>query len=300
MCFNFLTFIVQKYNCISIDKIIISIYYIMSESDNKINFTTFHKNIFNFNVASSLFIMIISFIIAKIISYKLNNVDIKNSRKIVFLTLSNIVFYVIILIGLLIALLNLGLQISSIIVFLSSIGIAIALGVQNILKQFVSGLIITFNNMYNVSDHIMTNGEEGIVSDFTLLTTTLTNPENIIIIIPNDKIINSNITNITYNKSVKVKIDFTINNQDNFDFVKFMELIKRTILLSKYLTNNNIDVNVDTISHIYGTKIVVKAFIFSKHYRKARDEIRILLLRALSNTQLLNGKINIALSEKNT
>jgi small-conductance mechanosensitive channel len=270
----------------------------MSELDNKINFSTFYKNIFNLNVASSLFIMIISFIIAKIISYKLYNVDIKNRRKIVFLTLSNIVFYVIILIGLLIALLNLGLQITSIIVFLSSIGIAIALGVQNILKQFVSGLIITFNNMYNVSDHIMTNGEEGIVSDFTLLTTTLTNPENIIIIIPNDKIINSNITNITYNKSVKVKIDFTINNQDNFDFVKFMELIKKTISLSKYVVNKNIDVNVDSISHIYGTKIVVKAFIISNQYRKARDEIRILLLRALSNTHFLNGKINIAVIDK--
>ena len=77
-----------------------------------------------------------------------------------------------------------------------------------------------------------------------------------------------------------------------------MELIKRTILLSKYVMNDKIDVNVDTISHIFGTKIVVKAFINSKQYRKARDEIRVLLLRALSNTQLLNGKINIGIIEK--
>lgn len=270
----------------------------MSNPDGKTGLSAIYSNIININLLISFFIMLISFIIAKIVSYKLNNIDIKNNRKIVILTLSNMAFYIIILIGLLIALLNLGFQIGSIIVFLSSLGIAIALGVQNILKQFVSGLLITFNNMYNVKDHIITNGTEGIVTDFTLLTTTLTDPENITIIIPNDKIINSNITNITYNKSVKVKIDFTINNQDNFDFIKFMELIKRTILLSKYVVNKNIDVNVDSISHIFGTKIVVKAFIDSKLYRKSRDEIRILLLRALSNTQLLNGKINVAIVEK--
>jgi small-conductance mechanosensitive channel len=270
----------------------------MSNSEGKTDLSKFYNNIININLLSSFFIMIISFIIAKIVSYKLNNIDIKTNRKIVILTLSNIAFYVIILIGLLIALLNLGFQIGSIIVFLSSLGIAIALGVQNILKQFVSGLLITFNNMYNVNDHIITNGTEGIVTEFTLLTTTLTDPDNIIIIIPNDKIINSNITNITYNKSVKVKLDFTINNQDNFDTIKFIELIKRTILLSKYVVNKNIDVNVDSISHIFGTKIVVKASIDSKQYRKARNEIRILLLRALSNTQLLNGKINVAIVEK--
>ena len=271
----------------------------MSSADSKINSSSIHSNIFNLNVLTSIFILMISFIIAKIDSYKLNNINTQNNRKIIILTLSNILFYVIILIGLLIALLNLGLQIGSVIVFLSSIGIAIALGVQNILKQFVSGLLITFNNMYNINDHIVTNSSEGIVTNFNLLTTTLTDPENITIIIPNDKIINSNITNITYNQSVKVKLDFTINNQDNFDTVKFIELIKRTVLLSKYVMNSKIDVNVDSISHIFGTKIVVKAFINSKQYRKARDEIRILLSRALSNTQLLNGKINIAMIEKN-
>jgi len=269
----------------------------MTINDTKINSSSLYSTIFNINVLTSFFILVISYIIAKIASYKLNNINTKNSRKIIILTLSNIIFYVILLIGLLIALLNLGLQIGSVIVFLSSIGIAIALGVQNILKQFVSGLIITFNNMYNVNDHIITNNSEGIVTNFSLLTTTLTDPENITIIIPNDKIINSNITNITHNESVKVKLDFTINNQDNFDTVKFIELIKRTVLLSKYVMKPDIDVNIVSISHIFGTKIVVKAYINSKQYRKAKNEIQILLSRALSNTQLLKGKINIGMIE---
>lgn len=270
----------------------------MSITNDTIDPSKIYDNIINIKTFISFFIIIISVVIATFVSNKLNNTNTKSNRKIVIFTLSNIVYYVIIIIGLLIALLNVGFQIGSIIVVLSSLGIALALGIQNILKQFVSGLMITFNNMYNVNDHIITNDTEGIVTDFTLLTTTLTNPENITIIIPNDKIINSNITNITYNKSVKVKLDFTINNQDNFDFVKFMELIKRAISLSKYVVNNNIDVNVDSISHIFGTKIVVKAFINSNQYRKARDEIRILLLRALSNTHFLNGKINIAVIDK--
>ena len=270
----------------------------MSNPDSKMGVSKIYNNIININLLSSFFIMIISFVIAKIVSYKLNNIDIKNNRKIVVLTLSNIAFYVIILIGLLIALLNLGFQIGSIIVFLSSLGIAIALGVQNILKQFVSGLLITFNNMYNVKDHIIINGTEGIVTDFTLLTTTLTDPNNITIIIPNDKIINTNITNITYNESVKVSVDFTINSQENFNILKFIDLIKRTVSLCEYVTDKNVEVHIDNISHILGTKIVVKAYIKSNTFRKARNEIKLLLLRALSNTKFLNSKINIAVIDK--
>jgi len=208
-------------------------------------------------------------------------------------TISNIIYYVIILIGFLISLLNLGFQFGSIIVVLSSLGIAFALGIQNILKQFISGLLITLNEMYNIGDYIITNGAEGTVTKFSLLTTTLTNDDDITITIPNDKITNSNITNITNKNNIRIRVYFTIKNIPNFDISKFIELIKNTTLLSKYITNKNIIVDIDSISHRLGTKIVVRANINSKNFNIAKNDIKFLLMKMLSNSKVLNSPVNI-------
>jgi small-conductance mechanosensitive channel len=271
---------------------------IKDTTNNNIDTSNFFNNLFSFKTLISILIMIVSVIIATIASNKLNNTNINNNRKIVIATLSNIVYYVIILIGFLISLLNAGFQIGSIIVVLSSLGIALALCIQNILKQFVAGLTITFNNMYNINDDIITNQTEGTVTKFSLLNTTLTDTENITTIIPNDKIVESNLTNITYQQNIKVKVYFTIKNEPNFDVIKFIELIKKTILLSKYVVNKNIEVHIDNISHMMGTKIVVKAMIKSSELPKAKYDIQLLLLRTLNNTKLLYSKINILVIDK--
>ena len=265
---------------------------------NNIESSKFIDNLLNIKTVISIIIIIASVITATLVSNKLNNTIINNNRKIVIATLSNIVYYVIILIGLLISLLNAGFQIGSIIVVLSSLGIAVALGIQNILTQFVAGLTITFNNMYNINDYIITNGTEGRVTNFNLLTTILTNHDNISTTIPNDKIVNTNLTNITQQTNIRVRVYFTIKNEPNFDIIKFIELIKKTTSMSKYIINKDIDVDVDNISHIMGTKIVVKAFIKSKELHRAKDDIKLLLLRVLSNSKLLYSKVNITLIDK--
>jgi small-conductance mechanosensitive channel len=260
--------------------------------DNTIN------NVFKIRTLISIGIIIATVIIATIVSNKFNNVSVKKNKKIVMSTIANIVYYVIILIGILISLLNVGFQLGSIIVVLSSMGIALALGVQNILKQFVSGLLITLNEMYNIDDYIITNGTEGTVTKFSLLTTTLTNDDDITITIPNDKIVNSNITNITNKNSIRIRVFFTIKNLPDFNYTQFIELIKKTTLLSKYVINKNIVVDVDTISHMLGTKIVVKAYINSRDYNRARNDIKFLLLKVLSNSKVLNSPVNISIIEK--
>jgi small-conductance mechanosensitive channel len=273
----------------------------MSISETKvdeINLNTIIKTIFNIKTLISIVIIIITVIVATGVSNKINNSNTNKNRKIVMSTLSNIVYYIIILIGFLISLLNAGFQMGSIIVILSSMGIAVALGIQNIITQFVSGLIITFNNMYNLNDYIITNATEGTVTEFSLLTTTLVNHDNIPTTIPNDKIVNSNVTNITKQKTVRIRVYFTIRNQPDLNITKFIDLIKKTTELSKYIVDKNIIVAIDNISHIMGTKIVVMAHVKSIYYQRAKRDIKYLILRVLNNTKLLNNHVNISLIDK--
>jgi small-conductance mechanosensitive channel len=273
----------------------------MSISETKVDEISLNliiKTVFSIKILISIFIIIITVIIATVVSNKISVSNTNKNRKIVIAALSNIVFYLIIFIGFLIALLNAGFQIGSIIVILSSMGIALALGVQNIITQFISGLIITFKNMYNLNDYIITNETEGIVTEFSLLTTTLVNDDNISITIPNDKIANSNVTNITKKETVRIRVYFTIKNQPDLNIPKFIDLIKKTTALSKYIIDKNIVVAIDNISHIMGTKFVVMGYINSHKYEQAKLDIKYLILRVLSNSKLLTNNVNILLNEK--
>lgn len=254
------------------------------------------KNVIKIKYVISVVIIFITFIVANAVSFKIQTNN--KNNKIVINTLSTLVYYFIILIGILISILNAGFQVGSIIVLLSSFGLAAALGLQKLITQMGSGLLIVFNNMYKINDYIITNGKEGIVTKFGLFNTTITNNDNIPTIIPNDAIVNSNITNISHEDNIRIRVYFTIKNQDNFDLNQFINLIKKTTLLSKYVIDKNVIVSVSDISHIYGTKIIVIAKVKGKNYNKSRANIKYLILRVLSNTKLLNSPVNISLNEQ--
>lgn len=273
----------------------------MSISETKveeISLNTIVKTLFNIKTLISIIILVITYTIARIVSSRFDNIKVKRNKKIVMSTISNIVFYFILFLGVSISLINAGFQIGSMIALLSTIGVALALGLQNTITQFVSGLIIIFNNTYNIDDYIITNGTEGIVNKFNLLTTTVINDDGITITIPNDVIVNSNLTNITKQQIVKIRVFFTIKNTYGFNISKFIELVKKTILLSEYIVSKNIKVYIETISHIMGTKIGVLADINSKDYTEAKYNIKYLLLRLLNNTELLSSNLNISFIDK--
>jgi small-conductance mechanosensitive channel len=75
----------------------------------------------------SICILIITYIVAKISSNKATKLSNKY-QNIAYEALSNLIFYIIMAIGLLFALINTGIQLSSILVVLSCAGLAIALG----------------------------------------------------------------------------------------------------------------------------------------------------------------------------
>jgi len=239
------------------------------------------------NIIVAVVILIVSVILANVVSKKIKNNDKLKSKKIVLETMGNLTYYIIIVLGTLIAFINAGFQIGSIIVVLSSLGIAVALGVKNILSQFASGLIITFSDLYNINDRIITEGIEGKVSQFDLLNTTIKNNDNITIIIPNDKIIRNKITNITRESIIRASVEFQIKTSPGFSGDKFREIIKKTAALSKYVVNDDISVNITNITHFRGITFVVKAYIKSEDYSKAKNDIRVLILRVLGNTEFL-------------
>ncbi len=113
------------------------------------------------------------------------------------------------LIGLLIALSNLGIQIGPILAGLGIMGFIIGFAFQETLSNFASGLMILIYRPYDVGDKIRVSDLEGKVSKMNLVSTTIFTSANHHLTIPNNKIWKDIIHNITSQPTVRMDLFFT-------------------------------------------------------------------------------------------
>ncbi|MCF6154927.1 MAG: mechanosensitive ion channel [Candidatus Brocadia sp.] len=114
-------------------------------------------------------------------------------------TLSTITRYIIIGISALIGLSIAGIPLRSLAFFAGAFGIGIGFGMQNIISNFVSGIILLFERPMRVGDVItLEDGTLGTIDKISARSTTITTPDEITITVPNSKFIESRITNWTH------------------------------------------------------------------------------------------------------
>ncbi|MBU1994992.1 mechanosensitive ion channel, partial [bacterium] len=98
----------------------------------------------------------------------------------------NLGYYFIIFITFVTALNSAGLNLSSLAVVAGALSVGIGFGLQNIVSNFISGLILMFEQSVKVGDYIeLENGVRGVVREIKLRATIITTNEHIDIIVPN-------------------------------------------------------------------------------------------------------------------
>lgn len=106
--------------------------------------------------------------------------------------------YGLVIFGVIAALSTLGLNLASIAVFAGGLGIGIGLGLQGVVKEFFSGLVLIFDNVVNIGDYIeLESGTRGVVQEIGPRATRIRNNDNIDILIPNSHLIEGAMTNWT-------------------------------------------------------------------------------------------------------
>ncbi|MBE7176264.1 MAG: mechanosensitive ion channel [Mucilaginibacter polytrichastri] len=109
----------------------------------------------------------------------------------------------IIIIGFMIALMVSGLPIDKITVVIGAFGVGIGLGLQNIVNNFVSGVILIFERPLEIGDYVEMSGYKGWVKDIGIRATRLSNGEGADILVPNGAILSGNLVNWTLNNAHK-------------------------------------------------------------------------------------------------
>jgi small-conductance mechanosensitive channel len=109
-----------------------------------------------------------------------------------------VVTYAIVLTGALVALTNLGLNLSSLAVFAGALGVGLGLGLQGIVREFVSGLVLIFERHANIGDFIeLENGTRGEIVEVGPRAARIKTNDNVDVIIPNSKLIENQVINWT-------------------------------------------------------------------------------------------------------
>jgi len=106
--------------------------------------------------------------------------------------------YGLVVIGLVVGLSTLGLNLTSLAVFAGAIGIGLGLGLQGIVKEFVSGLVLISDRAVHIGDYIeLPDGTRGVVQEIGPRSTRIRNNDNVYLLVPNSKLIENTMINWT-------------------------------------------------------------------------------------------------------
>lgn len=123
-------------------------------------------------------------------------------------TVSRIVHYVLLAVGVMWALDAIGIPMSKFTVFAGALGVGLGFGLQQIFSNFVSGLILLFDRSLKVGDFVqLDDNARGVVQAINIRSTRITTNDNIDILVPNSEFVSGRVTNWTYrsdNRRIRV------------------------------------------------------------------------------------------------
>ena len=176
--------------------------------------------------STNIAIAIVIFVIGKWFVRKITDVVIKliNKQKNVDQTLSmfldNIIYYILMVVVILTALEQLGIETTSFLAILGAAGLAIGLALKDSLSNFASGVMIILFRPYKIGDVINAAGVTGKVKEIHLFNTEFTTPDNQKILVPNGAITAGSITNINAHDTRRVDLVIGIGYDDDIKKAK--------------------------------------------------------------------------------
>jgi small conductance mechanosensitive channel len=122
------------------------------------------------------------------------------------LLLTRLVWAACIVMFLIMALQNLGVELLPLIAGLGVAGAGVALATQGVLSNVVAGLSIIFAKPFRVGEYIAIAGVEGTVQSITLFSTTLTHVDRSRVVVPNRKIVGEILHNYGHIRQLEVSV----------------------------------------------------------------------------------------------
>ncbi len=110
---------------------------------------------------------------------------------------------------------------------LAGLTVAVGLALSGTMQNFASGVLILLLKPYKVGDNVITQGQEGTVTSIQLFYTVILTFDNKTVIVPNSKLSNEIILNLS--REGRRRMDIDLKFKYNIDFVKIKQVITTSI-----------------------------------------------------------------------
>jgi potassium efflux system protein len=212
------------------------------------------------------------------------DVEIQNKRQRSRLLIARLIL---LCIGYLLAVAASGVPVDKITIVLGALGVGIGLGLQNIVNNFVSGIILIFDRPLQIGDVVEVGSHSGRVREIGLRSSTLLTNDGAEVIIPNGDILSTQIVNWTLTNSHR-RLDMDLSIHGNNDMEQVAAVVKQAVLSSAYISP-------DREPQILFTKMFEDGFALKVFYwctdvsksEEAKSEILVLLDQHLKNNKLV-------------
>jgi small conductance mechanosensitive channel len=133
----------------------------------------------------------------------------------------------VVLIGVLIALSQIGISLGPLLAGLGIAGFIVGFAMQDALSNFASGMLILFYRPFDVGDTVEAGGVRGTVRSMSLVNTTIMTFDNQSLVIPNNLVWSTVIKNVTAQRTRRVDLTFGISYGDDIKKAErvFLEII---------------------------------------------------------------------------
>ncbi len=229
--------------------------------------------VYALNIAIAIVIFFIGKWIAKKIADFARKLMIKNKN--IDDTLANflddIIYYVLMVVVLLTAVKQLGVDTTSFFAILGAAGLAIGLALKDSLGNLASGVMIIMFRPFNVGDVITAAGVTGKVEEVSIFNSILITPDNQKIIVPNGAILGGSITNI--NAKPERRVDLVVGISYDDDIKKAKDILNSIVEADeRVLKDKGITVAVSELADS-SVNFVVRAWVNTPDYWNVKFDL---------------------------
>lgn len=193
------------------------------------------------SVLEFIIILSVSFLITSVISFLFTSGDVSvrliKLPKGVPAAISLVVRYFIIAMGIVLALSSLGIDLSKFNLMAGALGLGIGFGLQTVISNFVSGLILVFERPIHVGDTVEVNNLLGTVDRIGVRSSSVITYDGAEVVVPNNNLIANDLINWTLSDSIKrmeVLVGVTYGSDPN----QVLDILKKVAMENENVLKN--------------------------------------------------------------
>jgi small conductance mechanosensitive channel len=168
----------------------------------------------------------------------------------------------------------------------TSFGVAAGLALSGTLQNFTGGIVIMLLKPFKVGDNIITQGQDGMVESIEIFYTIITTQDNRTVIIPNSKLSNEVIVNISRHGTRRMEVEFKVNY--GVDLEKVTSIVKQSIKECEKVNNEPEPFIGISVMDPDGYKVMVQAWVDALEHNQIK-----LLYQQLLVEDLKKGGIKL-------